>query len=110
MSFSLAVTDRELYVSIGSDTLTGTVARHESTAIMRRTAILYVGLAGAAAGLFFVIRAIGERIQAPAGVAAMPLGGEAGPSALFRALLVLTVIIITARLVARSSARSASRR
>ena len=29
MSFSLAVTDRELYISIGSETLTGMVARHE---------------------------------------------------------------------------------
>ena len=66
---------------------------------MRRTLVLYAGLAGAAAGVFFVIRAIGERLQAPAGVAALPLGGEVGPSALFRALLVLTVIIVTARLV-----------
>jgi uncharacterized protein YaeQ len=28
MAFSLSVTDRELYLSIGSDILTGTVARH----------------------------------------------------------------------------------
>ena len=28
MSFSLSITDRELYVSIGTDTLTGAVIRH----------------------------------------------------------------------------------
>lgn len=67
---------------------------------MRRTFLLYSGLAGVSAGLFLVVRAVGEGIQAPAGaVAALPLGGEAGVSALFRALLVLTVIIVTARIV-----------
>ncbi len=66
---------------------------------MKHTAILYAGVAAVAAGLFFVIRTVGERLQAPAGVAVLPLGGEAGSSALFRALLVLTVIIITSRLV-----------
>jgi uncharacterized protein YaeQ len=28
MSFSLSVTDRELFLSIGSDTLTGSIVRH----------------------------------------------------------------------------------
>ncbi len=28
MTFSLSVTDRELYLAIGSDTITGTVTRH----------------------------------------------------------------------------------
>jgi len=33
MSFSLAVTDRELYISLGTDTLVGGIARHEITGL-----------------------------------------------------------------------------
>ena len=103
MSFSLAVTDRELYVSIGAETLTGAGASRDR--LTCETSVLLYRLVALAADS---CDPCGRRgIQARRGWR-LPLGGEPA-SALFRALLVLTVIIVTARLWA-SVRRSASQR
>ena len=65
-----------------------------------RVFLFYAATVCAAVAAFFVIRSIGERLQAPAGTG-QPLGQAAGQTVdtVFHALLALALIVVTARIV-----------